>query len=110
MAATRNDPFQLKPVAQCYTGSDSLTNHNVAMAWRNPTTRSPSWAVPTTRSHVEQEALLANPDEEQHADSDGLYPPNSSWTSDNPNPPNPHARLPVYRTIHQYAEFLLKSA
>lgn len=52
-----------------------------------------------------QEPLLADADEDadEHADADGLYPPHSCWTSDDPHPPEPHAHLPVYRTIHQYA-------
>ncbi|KAL9106744.1 MAG: hypothetical protein Q9227_008243 [Pyrenula ochraceoflavens] len=33
------------------------------------------------------------------ADSDGLFPPRTGWTDEDPHPPNPHQALPVYRTI-----------
>lgn len=79
-----------------------------------PISRGLSWAVPRpapSLSTGEQESLLADTDEEeeeqQHADADGLYPPHSCWTSDHPHPPQPHAHLPVYRTIHQYATMLI---
>lgn len=37
---------------------------------------------------TETEALLASQhDEEDHADSDGLYPPHCTWTSDQVEPP-----------------------
>ena len=53
-------------------------------------------------AHEEQEHLISTGyDEEEHADSDGLYPPHCCWTSDNPDPPNPHRGLPVYQTIHR---------
>ena len=69
-----------------------------------------SWAVHDAHGRQEGEAherLLPNgegndeEDQEEVADEDGLYPPDSCWTSDNPNPPNPHAGLPVYMTIHR---------
>ncbi|MCJ1382862.1 hypothetical protein MMC17_005975 [Xylographa soralifera] len=47
-----------------------------------------------------QRPLLA--DEEQ-PDDEGYFP--SQWTIDQPCPPNPNARLPVFNTIHQ-AQFL----
>ncbi|MCJ1287556.1 hypothetical protein MMC26_006908 [Xylographa opegraphella] len=57
----------------------------------------------TTRTSADpdvQRPLLA--DEEQ-PDDEGYFP--SQWTIDQPCPPNPNARLPVFRTIHQ-AQFL----
>jgi len=59
-----------------------------------------SWSMHTARE--EHEHLIATAhDDEEHADSDGLYPPHCCWTSDNPDPPNPHRGLPIYQTIHR---------
>jgi hypothetical protein len=74
----------------------------------SPSSRGLTWAIRAAQSREEHEAFLLNEDEEEHADRDGLYPPNSCWTIDHPDPPDPHAHLPVYRTIHQYAKLLLK--
>lgn len=41
----------------------------------------------------------ADSEEESQADSDGLFPPRTGWTDEDPHPPNPHQGLPVYRTI-----------
>ena len=63
-----------------------------------------SWAVRDAHARDEQERehlLAAHDDEEEHADRDGLYPPNACWTKDNPSPPNPHKNLPIYQTIHR---------
>ena len=71
-----------------------------------------SWSIRALRAQEEQEHLLerANThDEEDHADSDGLYPPNACWTSDNPDPPNPHRDLPVYETIHRIRRDIINS-
>ena len=46
----------------------------------------------------EEEPLLPQADQ---VDDQGLYPPYSCWTVDNPSHPNPHAHLPVYTTIHR---------
>lgn len=63
------------------------------------------------RAHIareEQERLLESQhDEEDHADSDGLYPPNCCWTRDQRRPP-PHAdqygieNCNVYKNILRY--------
>ena len=47
-------------------------------------------------NHDVRRPLLA--DEEQ-PDDEGYFP--SQWTIDQPYPPNPNARLPVFNTIHQ---------
>jgi len=71
-----------------------------------------SWAIHDAQARQEQRGLLATTDEQpaEHqddheellADEDGLYPPYESWTCDsNRQPPNPHADLPVYTTIHR---------
>ena len=69
-----------------------------------------SWAVREARARQEQEHLLAvEHDDGDHADSDGLYPPNSCWYADNPNPPDQHADLPVYTTIHKIRRDIINS-
>jgi hypothetical protein len=62
------------------------------------------------RTNEEREHLLATAhDEEEHADSDGLYPPNSCWTSDNPDPPNPHGGCKVFENIHRIRREVVNS-
>jgi hypothetical protein len=62
------------------------------------------------RTHDERDHLLAAAhDEEEHADSDGLYPPNCCWTSDNPDPPNPHGGCKVYENIHRIRREIVNS-
>lgn len=62
------------------------------------------------RTHDERDHLLAAAhDEEEHADSDGLYPPNCCWTSDNPDPPNPHRECKVYENIHRIRREMVNS-
>jgi hypothetical protein len=70
-----------------------------------------AWLSPAVKSsREEQQPLLADhEEEEQHADQNGLYPPNKCWTSDNSEPHNRHDHLPVYETIHQYADALLQA-
>ena len=53
----------------------------------------------------EEEALLQDADV---VDDEGLYPPYSSWTSNNP-PRDPHADLPVYVTIHRIRTDIINS-
>lgn len=59
------------------------------------------------RQRTETEALLASQhDEEDYADSDGLYPPNCTWTSNQVEPPrgaDPYgnADCNVYENIHR---------
>ena len=73
-----------------------------------------SWAVYNQRVLEERQRLLgpeADHDDVHgdHADADGLYPPNSCWTRDHPNPPNPHKDLPVYQTIHRIRRDIVDS-
>lgn len=69
-----------------------------------------SWSFRDSRAQEEQEHLLAPAhDEEEHADSDGLYPPHCCWTNDHPDPPNPHRGLPVYENIHMVRRDIINS-
>jgi hypothetical protein len=60
-----------------------------------------------TYTYNETDALLsAQHDEEEFADSDGLYPPNCTWTSHErqPDAADPYgiADLNVYENLHRY--------
>ena len=46
---------------------------------------------------------------ESTADSDGLFPPRTGWTHEDPHPPNPHQNLPVYRTILRIRRDVIRS-
>lgn len=67
------------------------------------------------RSNSELEGLLeAQHVNEEHADSDGLYPPHCCWTDDQPDPParaDPfgNRNCPVYDNIHRIRRELLSS-
>ena len=62
-----------------------------------------SEALRFARSAEEQETLLG---EEEVADDDGCYPPRKN---DDPIAPNPHANLPVYKTIHRIRRLVIAS-
>ncbi len=68
-----------------------------------------SWAVRDSQTREESARLLESHDGEEHADEDGLYPPNACWTRDHPSPPNPHKDLPVYQTIHRIRRDIIDS-
>lgn len=70
---------------------------------RGQSNRSISDAMRLARSREEQETLLG--DEEQ-ADDDGCFPPREN---DDPWVPNPHAKLPVYTTIHRIRRLVIAS-
>ena len=68
------------------------------------------------RSNSELEHLLEERHEEDdHADSDGLYPPNCCWTADQGSSPPPGADLyghnewPVYDNIHKIRHEIINS-
>lgn len=71
---------------------------------REQSSRSISEALRLARSREEQETLLG--DEEQDADDDGCYPPRKDSI---PWQPNPHAKLPVYTTIHRIRRLVITS-
>lgn len=71
---------------------------------REQSSRSISEALRLARSREEQETLLG--DEDQDADDDGCYPPRRD---DAPWRPNPHAKLPVYTTIHRIRRLVIAS-
>ncbi|KKY28286.1 putative nonselective cation channel [Phaeomoniella chlamydospora] len=73
---------------------------------RRPLRRTFTWRTRGPQKDPEEETLLQDADE---VDSMGLYPPDSCWTSDNPHPPNPHADLPVYTTIHRIRLDIIQS-
>ena len=66
------------------------------------------------RSNSELEGLLEEQHEEdEHADSDGLYPPNCCWTADRPRPAGAalfrHDEWPVYDNIHRIRHEIINS-
>ncbi len=71
------------------------------MPTRRQSLRSFSIAVRAAKARDEQEALLAEQDDEE-ADSAAQSRPfhGRTWTHSGPRAPDPHADLPVYKTIH----------
>ena len=68
----------------------------------------------STRTNTELEHLLEDQHEdEEHADSDGLYPPNCCWTADEPRPVAAdlfrHEQWPVYDNIHKIRHEVINS-
>lgn len=65
--------------------------------------RSISEALRVARRREEQETLL---EDDEQADDDGCYPPRKNSV---PWQPNPHAKLPVYTTIHRIRRLVIAS-
>ncbi|KAK6368958.1 hypothetical protein LTR64_007117 [Lithohypha guttulata] len=68
----------------------------------------------TGRTNAEIDTLLEQiHEEDEHADSDGLYPPNCSWTADGRRPVGTdlfnHDEWPVYKNIHGVRHEIINS-
>lgn len=68
----------------------------------------------SSRRDSELEQLLEEEHEdEDHADSDGLYPPNCCWTADRPRPQGVglfnHEQWPIYDNIHKIRHEIINS-
>lgn len=62
--------------------------------------------------HDREHRVGGDDDEDDYPDSDGLYPPNCTWTSDQPNPPKgadpyENSRCNVYENIHRSVVVLI---
>lgn len=66
------------------------------MPSRPENVRSLTATIRAVRQRAEEEALLP----ESVLGEDRSYQYEHRWTQDQPHPPNPHAFLPVYKTIH----------
>lgn len=56
--------------------------------------------------HDREHGAGGDDEDDDYPDSDGLYPPNCTWTSDQPNPPKgadpyENSRCNVYENIHR---------
>lgn len=68
---------------------------------RRDSLRSFSFAIRAAKAREEQEALLRDQEEEEDPEPGEFFPIHGrTWTHNGPRAPNPHAHLPVYRTIH----------
>lgn len=77
-------------------------------------TVSPGAVFTARRTHSELEHLLEEQHEdEEHADSDGLYPPNCRWTADGAPPRAAdlygHYQWPIYDNIHMIRHEIINS-
>lgn len=64
-------------------------------------------------SELEEILEQEHEDDSDHADSDGLYPPNCSWTADGRRPPGrdlfDHEEWPIYDNIHKIRHEIINS-
>lgn len=95
-----------RPLLSSTTFSEPITrdaNNTISSRRDGGTDRMPSISFNDTDNEFE--------DEDQHADSDGLFPPHCSFTAAEPRPPGQHDRADpfgtkeckVYLNIHRYA-------